>query len=111
MTKKERIQLEMSRKTYETISNTEMLEKVRYLESVLQQKLDLWGDNEQYEKFQKINKLNLSDRRLMLVYSIMDGSIARTATAFGVNRKTILTAINRIKTEELKLNEYEKLDN
>lgn len=99
MNKKERIQLEMSRKTYETITNTEMLEKVRYLESVLQQKLDIWSDDEQYEKFQKINKLNLSDRRLMLVYSILDGSIAKTATFYGVNRKTILTAIERIKEQ------------
>jgi hypothetical protein len=97
MTKKERVQLEMSRKTYETITNTEMLEKVRYLEGVLQQKLDIWSDDEQYEKFQKINKLNLSDRRLMLVYSIMDGSIAKTATFYKVNRKTILTNILRIK--------------
>lgn len=99
MTKKERVQLEMSRKTYETISNAEMLEKVRYLESVLQQKLDLWGDEQEYSKFQKINKLSISDRRLMLVYSILDGSIARTATAFGVNRKTVLTNILRIKEQ------------
>ena len=89
----------MSRKTYETITNAEMLEKVRYLEGVLQQKLDIWSDDEQYEKFQKINKLNLSDRRLMLVYSIMDGSIAKTATFYNVNRKTILTNILRIKEQ------------
>lgn len=99
MTKKQLIELEFSRKTYETISNTEMLEKVRYLESVLQQKLDLWGDEQEYSKFQKINKLNLSDRRLMLVYSIMDGSIAKTATFYNVNRKTILTNILRIKEQ------------
>lgn len=99
MTKKQLIELEFSRKTYETISNTEMLEKVRYLESVLQQKLDLWGDEQEYSKFQKINKLNLSDRRLMLVYSIMDGSIAKTATFYNVNRKTILTNIERIKEQ------------
>ena len=99
MTKKQLIELEFSRKTYETITNAEMLEKVRYLESVLQQKLDLWGDEQEYSKFQKINKLNLSDRRLMLVYSILDGSIAKTATFYGVNRKTILTNILRIKEQ------------
>jgi len=99
VTKKQLIELEFSRKTYETISNAEMLEKVRYLEGVLQQKLDIWSDDEQYEKFQKINKLNLSDRRLMLVYSILDGSIAKTATFYGVNRKTILTNILRIKEQ------------
>lgn len=99
MTKKQLIELEFSRKTYETITNAEMLEKVRYLEGVLQQKLDIWSDDEQYEKFQKINKLNLSDRRLMLVYSIMDGSIPKTATFYGVNRKTVLTNIERIKEQ------------
>lgn len=97
MTKKERLELDFQRKTYETITNAEMLEKVRYLEGVLQQKLDIWSDDEQYEKFQKINKLNLSDRRLMLVYSIMDGSIPKTATFYQVNRKTILSNILRIK--------------
>ena len=97
MTKKQLQELEFSRKTYETIDNKQMLEKVRYLENVLQEKLDLWGDEQQYEKFQKINQLNLSDRRLMLVYSIFDGSIAKTATFYRVNRRTILTNIDRIK--------------
>ena len=99
MTKKERVQLEMSRKTYETITNAEMLDKVRYLEKVLNEKINEWGDEQEYSKFQKINKLNLSDRRLMLVYSIMDGSIAKTATFYNVNRKTILTNIIRIKEQ------------
>ena len=99
MTKKQQLELEFSRKTYETIDNKQMLEKVRYLESVLQEKLDLWGDEQQYEKFQKINQLNLSDRRLMLVYSIFDGSIAKTATFYRVNRKTVLTNILRIKEQ------------
>lgn len=99
MTKKERVQLEMSRKTYETITNAEMLDKVRYLEKVLNEKINEWGDEQEYSKFQKINKLNLSDRRLMLVYSILDGSIAKTATFYGVNRKTILTNVERIKEQ------------
>ena len=99
MTKKQQLELEFSRKTYETIDNKQMLEKVRYLESVLQEKLDLWGDEQQYEKFQKINQLNLSDRRLMLVYSIFAGSIAKTATFYRVNRKTVLTNILRIKEQ------------
>lgn len=107
MTKKERVELDFQRKTYETIDNKQMLEKVRYLEGVLQEKLDLWGDEEQYQKFQKINQLNLSDRRLMLVYSIFDGSIVKTASFYRVNRKTIITNIERIKNEELKLNEHD----
>lgn len=100
MTKKQQLELEFSRKRYDVLpDNKDVAEKVRYLEGVLQQKLDLWGDEQEYSKFQKINKLNLSDRRLMLVYSIMDGSIAKTATFYNVNRKTVLTNILRIKEQ------------
>lgn len=100
MTKKQLLELEFSKKKYDVLpDNKDVAEKVRYLEGVLQQKLDLWGDEQEYSKFQKINKLNLSDRRLMLVYSIMDGSIAKTATFYNVNRKTILTNILRIKEQ------------
>ena len=100
MTKKQLLELEFSKKKYDVLpDNKDVADKVRYLESVLQQKLDLWGDEQEYSKFQKINKLNLSDRRLMLVYSIMDGSIAKTATFYNVNRKTILTNIIRIKEQ------------
>lgn len=100
MTKKEMIELEFSKKKYDVLpDNKDVAEKVRYLEGVLQQKLDLWGDEQEYNKFKKINSLNLSDRRLMLVYSIMDGSVAKTATFYKVNRKTILTNILRIKTD------------
>ena len=100
MTKKQLLELEFSKKKYDILpDNKDVADKVRYLEGVLQQKLDLWGDEQDYSKFQKINKLNLSDRRLMLVYSIMDGSIAKTATFYNVNRKTILTNILRIKEQ------------
>ena len=100
MTKKQLLELEFSKKKYDILpDNKDVADKVRYLEGVLQQKLDLWGDEQEYSKFQKINKLNLSDRRLMLVYSIMDGSIAKTATFYNVNRKTILTNIERIKEQ------------
>lgn len=106
MTKKQLLELEFSKKKYDVLpDNKDVAEKVRYLEGVLQQKLDLWGDEQEYNKFKKINSLNLSDRRLMLVYSIMDGSVAKTATFYKVNRKTILTNILRIKTELLKINE------
>ena len=100
MTKKQLLELEFSKKKYDVLpDNKDVAEKVRYLEGVLQQKLDLWGDEQEYNKFKKINSLNLSDRRLMLVYSIMDGSVAKTATFYKVNRKTILTNILRIKEQ------------
>ena len=99
MTKKQLLVLEFAKKTYETIPTEEMAKRVSELENILQQKLEIWDDEDVYNKYQKINTLNLSDRRLMLVYSLLDGSIAKTAIYFGVNRKTILTNILRIKEQ------------
>lgn len=108
MTKGERIQLEMSRKTYERIPTPEMAAKVSELEKVLNEGLDIWSDELQYKRFQAVYRLNLSDRRLILVYSLLDGSIPRTATYFGVNRKTIQVNLDRIKLIiEENLKEYD----
>lgn len=101
MTKAERqrIELEFAKKTYETIPTTEMLEKVREYEELLKQELTVWGDEDTHNRLQLLNRLNLSDRRLLIVFSILGGSVIRTATYFGVNRKTISLNINRIKEE------------
>lgn len=107
MTKKQQLELEFAKKKYDVLpDNKEIKEKVKYLEEILNKKLDIWDNKEIYDKYQKINGLNLSDKRLILVFSIFDGSIARTATFFHVNRKTVLTNIERIKNDELKLNEH-----
>lgn len=74
-----------------------MSERVTDLERVLNEKLDIWTDEDQYERFQMVNKLNTSDRRLLIVYSLLGASVARTAAYFSVSRKTIETNINRIK--------------
>lgn len=101
MTKAERqrIELEFAKKTYETIPTTEMLEKVREYEELLKQELTVWGDEDAHNRLQLLNRLNLSDRRLLIVFSILGGSVIRTATYFGVNRKTISLNINRIREE------------
>lgn len=99
MNKKQLLELEFAKKTYETIPTEEMAKRVSELENILQQKLEIWDDEDVYNKYQKINTLNLSDRRLMLVYSLLDGSIAKTAIYFGVSRKTIQTNILRIKEQ------------
>ena len=97
MNKRELKELEFSRKKYDVIPTAEMAKRVSDLEKVLSEKMDIWDDEDTYNKYQQINKLNLSDRRLLLVFSLLDGSIARTATYFQVNRKTILNNIERIK--------------
>jgi hypothetical protein len=97
MNKRQLLEIQMSRKKYDVIPTAEMAKRVSDLEKVLSEKMDIWDDEDTYNKYQQINKLNLSDRRLLLVFSLLDGSIARTATYFQVNRKTILNNIERIK--------------
>ena len=101
MTKAERqrIELEFAKKTYETIPTTEMLEKVREYEELLKQELTVWGDEDTHNRLQLLNSLNLSDRRLLIVFSILGGRRIRTKTYVGVNRKTISLNINRIREE------------
>lgn len=88
--------LEFSRKKYDVIPSKQMAAKVTELENIISSGLDMWDDEEQYKRFQLINKLNLSDKRLLLVYSILDGSLAKTAAFFKVNRKTIENNLQRI---------------
>lgn len=97
MNKRERIELEFSRRKYDVIPTAEMREKVTELEKKLEEKLTLWDDEDIYNSLQKLNKLTVSDRRLLLVYSILDSSVVKTASYFKVSRKTILNNINRIK--------------
>ena len=74
-----------------------MRKKVMELEKSLENKLGLWDDEDIHNKLQKLNKLDVSDRRLLLVYSILDSSVVKTASYFNINRKTIQNNINRIK--------------
>jgi len=97
MTKKELIELAFSKKTYDVIPTEDMAKRVGEIEQILQKKLEIWDDENVYNKYQSLNKLNLSDRRLMIVYSLLDGSVTKTASYFKVNKKTILTNIERIK--------------
>lgn len=104
---KQRLELEFARKKYDVIPTAEMRDKVTEIEEILASDLTIWDDIEIYNKYKAINNLNLSDKRLLIVFSVLDGSIARTATYFGVNRKTVISNIERIKNE-LKINDYEK---
>lgn len=97
MTKKQLIELEFARKTYDVIPTSDMAKRVGEIEQILQKKLEIWDDEDVYNKYQSLNRLNLSDRRLMIVYSLLDGSVTKTASYFKVNKKTILTNIERIK--------------
>lgn len=95
---RERLELEFSRKQYNVIPTEEMARKVNELEKLMDNDLEIWDDEFVYESMQRLKRLNVSDRRLLLVYSILDSSIIKTASYFRVSRKTVLTNINRIKS-------------
>lgn len=96
---KERLELDFARKTFDTIPTEEMREKVRELEESLDRRLGIWDDEETHQRLQVINGLNLSDKRLLLVFSILGGSVAKTASYFNCNRRTVNAAIAKIKEE------------
>lgn len=99
MTKKQLIELEFARKTYNVIPTEDMAKRVGEIEQILQKKLSIWEDEDVYAKYQLLNRLNLSDRRLMIVYSLFDGSVTKTASYFKVNKRTILSNLQRIKEQ------------
>ena len=107
MNKRQLIELNFARKKYDQIPTEEIRNKVMELEKLLNKKINIWDDEQTYAKYQMINNLNLSDKRLLLVFSIFDGSVPKTATYFQTSRKTISNNIKRIKEEELKIIENE----
>ena len=105
MNKRQLMELEFARKRYDQLPTEEIRNKVMELEKSLDGKLNIWDDEQTYAKYKMINSLNLSDKRLLLVFSIFDGSVPKTATYFSVSRRTILNNVQRIKEEILKINE------
>lgn len=87
----------MNKKSYERIHG-KLREEVTELEQTVKDTIDdIWADPNIREYYLKLLDLDLSDRRLWLVYSILDHSIIKTAAFFRVDRKTVSNAINRIK--------------
>lgn len=89
----------MNKKNYEKIHG-QMRQEVTELEQTIKNTVDdIWAEPFVREYYLKLTSLNLSDRRLWLVYSILDHSIIKTAAYFHCDRKTASNAINRIKNE------------
>lgn len=73
---------------------------VTELERTIAQSMDdIWVDPITREYYQKLLALELGERRLWIVYSLLDHSIIKTAAYFRADRKTVSKAINLIKTK------------
>ena len=87
----------MNKKNYERIHGR-IRNEVTELEQAIKDTInDIWADPFIRGYYIKLMDLTLSDRRLWLVYSILDHSIIKTAAYFHCDRKTVSNAINRIK--------------
>ena len=76
---------------------SELAAMVKEVEEVITQPESIWGDDEEYEAYRKLRKLTLEERRLMIVWSILDCSNAKAARLFKVDIKTISTRIEDIR--------------
>ena len=85
-----------SKKDYSDIN--QMRDEVTEVEEIIADKLDsIWTDDTEREYYLRLNGLSLSDKRLWIVYSLLDCSIIRTARHFSCHRGTIREAIENIK--------------
>ena len=85
------------RKTLILNEGSELSVKVKQVEDFLNEPFTIWDDEERYETLQRLNNLSLEERRLYIVFSLLDCSLNKVAELFCVDRKTIETRIEEIK--------------
>lgn len=77
-----------------------MRQEVTELEQTIKETInDIWIEPNVRNYYLKLLDLDLSDRRLWLVFSLLDHSIIKTAGYFRCDRKTVSNAINKIKNQ------------
>ena len=79
----------MSRKPLVVEEGSELAKRVKEVEEIISQPESIWGDEDMYHVFRKLDRLSLEERRLLIVYSLYDCSVNKVANLFNVDRKTI----------------------
>lgn len=82
-------------------SNEVLCSKVKQVEEFLNEPMSIWSDEEEYETLQKVNNLSLEEKRLYIVFALLDCSLPKVAKLFRVDVKTIKTRIDEI-SEKIK---------
>lgn len=75
---------------------TELHEKVMEVEEEMGKPLDVFGDEELNVKYSMIMALPLEERRLLIVWSLFDCSVAKVANLFNVDRHTVDSRLKEI---------------
>ena len=77
---------------------TDLKPDVMYLEKLMFAHVSsIWGDEILNSEFKKLLTLDVDERRLYLVYILLNQSIIKTAKYFQVDRKTVSIVIKEIK--------------
>ena len=77
-------------------SNEILCSKVKQVEEFINEPMNIWTDEEEYETLQKVNNLSLEEKRLYIVFALLDCSLPRVAKLFRVDVKTIKSRIDEI---------------
>lgn len=76
--------------------NTELSRKVKEVEEIISEPLTIWTDDEEFNAYRSVADLPLEERRLFIVYSLLDCSITKVAKLLKVDTKTIKSRIDDI---------------
>lgn len=89
----------MNKKTYHIVQGKLRRDVTQLEQAIVSAVDDIWTDDTVRDYYLRILSLDLSDRRLWLVYALLNHSIVKTSSYFHVDRKTIAKNIDRIKSK------------
>ena len=76
--------------------NTELSKKVKEVEKIILEPLTIWTDDDEFSAYRSVADLPLEERRLFIVYSLLDCSVTKVAKLLKVDTKTIKSRIDDI---------------
>ena len=74
----------------------ELSKKVREVEEIISEPLNIWTNDDEWIAYKSVADLPLEERRLFIVYSLLDCSITKVAKLLKVDTKTIKSRIDDI---------------
>ena len=77
----------------------ELSKKVTEVEEIILEPLNIFTDEDEWKIFRSVANLPIEERRLFIVYSLLDCSLPQVAKLFKVDVKTIKTRIDEILTK------------
>ena len=75
----------------------ELSKKVKEVEEIISEPLNIWTDDDEWIAYRSVSELPLEERRLFIVYSLLDCSVTKLAKLLKVDTKTIKSRIFEIK--------------